>query len=124
MDASFHGPSRRGFILWSAAGALLLAAPGRLRAQGQGLTPWIRIAPDGAVSLFTTASDLGQGSPTGQAQILADELDVPWQAVSVELAPDSEPFLDEGQLFTGGSRSIRTRYQHGCAEARPWRAAS
>ncbi len=111
MDASFHGPSRRGFILWSAAGAFLLAAPGRLRAQSQALTPWIRIAPDGAVSLFTTASDLGQGSPTGQAQILADELDVPWHAVSVEMAPDGKPFLDEGQLMTGGSRSIRTRYQ-------------
>ncbi len=110
MERSPLPLTRRGFVTWTAAGAFLLAAPRGLAAAGEGLTPWIRIAPDGAVTLITTATDLGQGATTGQLQILADELDVPWESVTAEMASDGPPFYDEGQLMTGGSRSIRTRY--------------
>ena len=48
------------------------------------LSPWIRIDPDGTVTLMSTVSDMGQGSRTGQAQVLADELDAPWEKVRVE----------------------------------------
>ncbi|MGI9170011.1 MAG: molybdopterin cofactor-binding domain-containing protein [Caulobacteraceae bacterium] len=79
-------------------------------ATGQTLTPWIRIGLDSRVTLISTVSDMGQGSRTGQIQILADELDVAWEMVSVEMAQDAEPYLDEGELLTGGSRSVRIRY--------------
>ena len=105
---------RRRFITWSTGGALLLGfgdpalAVSPVRAPA--LSPWIRLEPDGSVVLISTASDMGQGSRTGQAQVLADELDVPWEKVRVEMAPDQDPFRRNGRLSTGGSQSIRTRY--------------
>jgi isoquinoline 1-oxidoreductase beta subunit len=99
---------RRQFITWSAGGALLLAlAPVQSSAAvGEALSPWIRIDPDGAITLYSTVSEMGQGARTGQAQVLADELDVPWDAIRVELGPPSAsgPFASMG---TGGSASIR-----------------
>jgi isoquinoline 1-oxidoreductase beta subunit len=111
---------RRTFITWSAGGGLMLALGPALgsawgaeeqRAASAGLSPWIAIAPDGRVTLVSTVSEMGQGSRTGQAQILADELDVAWDAIEVVMAPDRAPFAlpDEG-LNTGGSESIRTRF--------------
>ncbi|MGH6986585.1 MAG: molybdopterin cofactor-binding domain-containing protein [Caulobacteraceae bacterium] len=109
--------TRRIFLAWSAGGALCLALAARAGsaagddiADPEGLTPWIAISPDGKVRLFSTASEMGQGSMTGQAQILADELDAPWEAVEVVMAPDADPFRLFGRLGTGGSSSIRTRF--------------
>src|SRR5215472_2099673 len=98
---------RRQFVTWSAGGALLLAlGAGHALAEDQPLSPWIRIAPDGKITLYTTVSEMGQGAKTGQAQVLADELDAPWEAVTVEMgAPAATgPFASMG---TGGSSSIR-----------------
>src|SRR5579859_5305525 len=107
---------RRVFVTWAAGGAFVLAAgplvysrAGTPAPRGP-LSPWLRIAPDGRVTLVSTVSEMGQGSRTGQAQILADELDVDWETVSVEMAPDSAPFRVDGGLYSGGSESIRTRY--------------
>jgi isoquinoline 1-oxidoreductase beta subunit len=105
-------PDRRTFITWAAGGALLLALdPGEAAAVGAGdLTPWIRISPDGRITLISTVSEMGQGSRTGQIQLLADELGAPWEAITVEMAPDRAPFRHEGGLFSGGSQSVRTRF--------------
>jgi isoquinoline 1-oxidoreductase beta subunit len=101
--------SRREFLTWSAGGALLLALPARA-AEGRALSPWIALRPDGRVELTCTALEMGQGSRTGQAQILADELDVDWSRVSVVQAPEAEPFLSDGALYSGGSETVRTRF--------------
>jgi isoquinoline 1-oxidoreductase beta subunit len=108
-------PDRRTFLTWSLQGALLLAvSPGRAQPAAappnDTLSPWIRIAPDGRVTLFTSASEMGQGARTGQAQVLADELDVAWEAVEVAMAPDADPFRSNGRLSSGGSRSLRSRF--------------
>ncbi len=102
---------RREFFTWTAGGVFLLTTSVAAAAASDGtITPWIRIGSNRRVTLISTVSDMGQGSRTGQIQILADELDVAWDMVSVEMAPDAEPYLDEGELLTGGSRSIRIRY--------------
>jgi isoquinoline 1-oxidoreductase beta subunit len=106
---------RRQFVTWSAGGAFLLglgvgaAAADEAPAISPGLSPWIRIAPDGRVTLYSTVSEMGQGARTGQAQVLADELDVAWEAISVEMAPDAAPFNAGFGIGTGGSASIRGR---------------
>ena len=103
---------RRQFLTWSAGGAFLLAMdPGPGSASpAPVLSPWIRIEPDGRIILTCTALEMGQGSRTGQAQLLADELEAPWEAISVVQAPDEDPFRIDGALYSGGSETVRTRF--------------
>lgn len=98
--------SRRLFIISGATlgGSLAIAAGGigayigthdRLQHQrkaavddeGYLVNLWIRIAPDNTVTVLMPHSDMGQGSSTGLAQIVADELDAHWDQIRIELAP-------------------------------------
>ncbi len=106
-------PNRRTFLTWTTGGAFMLALGGHAEAADAPagvLSPWIRIAPDGHVTLVSTVSEMGQGSRTGQIQILADELDVAWDAISVQMAADEAPFRNPDGLNTGGSESIHSRW--------------
>ena len=72
-------------------------------ARGDRLDRWIRIGRDGTVTIFTGKVELGQGIHNALAQIVADELDVPFDRVRV--APvDTAYSPDEGT--TSASRSI------------------
>ncbi len=102
---------RREFLTWSIAGGCALTLAARLSATTKPLSPWITLTADGMVTLVSTSLEMGQGSRTGQAQILADELDVPWEAVRVIIAPEQDPYLIEGALYSGGSETLRTRYE-------------
>lgn len=102
---------RREFLTWSFQGGLALALlPAQAAAPPTELSPWITLHEDGTVTLVTTSFEMGQGSRTGQAQILADELDVPWPAVRTTIAPDREPYLRNGSLYSGGSSTVSSRY--------------
>jgi isoquinoline 1-oxidoreductase beta subunit len=101
---------RREFVTWLAGGSFALAcAPAGARAAPP-LSPWIAIAPDGRITLTTTALEMGQGARTGQAQVLADELEAPWDAITVVLAPDVEPYTTDGEMYSGGSETIRNSF--------------
>lgn len=102
---------RREFLTWSVAGGFVLAVNGRASPRAKPLSPWVTLHADGGVTLVSTALEMGQGSRTGQAQILADELDVAWQAIRVVPAPEQDPYLVDGALYSGGSETLRTRYQ-------------
>ncbi|HXI64272.1 MAG TPA: molybdopterin cofactor-binding domain-containing protein, partial [Gemmatimonadales bacterium] len=56
------------------------AVPGALARRTGPFTPnaWIRIDPDGIVTLTLDRSEMGQGSQTGLAILLAEELDADW----------------------------------------------
>jgi CO/xanthine dehydrogenase Mo-binding subunit len=104
---------RRQFLTWSAGGAFLLAVPEGALAQpatgaAAGVSPWFKINPNGRVTVYSKAVEMGQGSHTGHASILADELDVPYDMVDVEMA-DINTYSDT--IFTGGSRSIQTTFK-------------
>jgi isoquinoline 1-oxidoreductase beta subunit len=102
---------RREFLTWTSSGGLALAFAPHALAQGSApFSPWIELHPDGTVTLTTTALEMGQGSRTGQAQILADELDVAWDAVRVVMCPERDPYLVDNALFSGGSQTVRTRF--------------
>jgi isoquinoline 1-oxidoreductase beta subunit len=51
------------------------------------LNAWIRIAPDGGVTLISAYAEMGQGIYTGIATLLAEELDADWSRIRVEPAP-------------------------------------
>ncbi|HET9161733.1 MAG TPA: molybdopterin cofactor-binding domain-containing protein [Caulobacteraceae bacterium] len=103
---------RRQFMTWSAGGAFMLAIAGEATAQppaaGGNVSPWFKINPNGRVTVFSKAVEMGQGSHTGHASILADELDVPYDMVDVEMA-DINTYSDT--IFTGGSRSIQSTFK-------------
>ncbi len=102
---------RRTFITWVAGGGFALAfGPASPDTPLQSLCPWIAISPDGEITLTTTALEMGQGSRTGQAQVLADELEAPWDRIKLVQAPEAAPFMVDGALYSGGSETLRTRY--------------
>jgi isoquinoline 1-oxidoreductase beta subunit len=87
---------------------------------GKGLTPqpggrlnlWVLLTPDDQVTIRVPCVDMGQGSQTGLAQILADEMDADWSKVRVEMAPLTGEYLDkDGEYYTGGSQSIRFHWE-------------
>ncbi len=100
---------RREFLAatFVAGGGLLLgtrlgASSGRAaKALEFAPNPWIRIAPDGAVTIIAQNPEIGQGVKTMLPMIVADELDVDWKDVRIEQARlDTDKFQ---QQSAGGS---------------------
>ena len=67
---------------------------------------FIKIDQTGAITFTCPQSELGQGTSTGLAQILADELGADWNQIKIELADGSSEKFANTQ-GTGGSNGIR-----------------
>src|SRR5215510_5357642 len=67
------------------------------------LDSWLAIAADGTVTVFSGKVDLGTGVETALAQIVADELDVPFERIHM-IGLDTTKAINQGT--TAGSRSI------------------
>ena len=86
-----------------------------LRARGKEavLGPFLKIAESGRVTLAVPQSETGQGSWTGLAQIVADELGASWEQMAIEPAPSSPLFsnrlIDIGGLKPWTIRETRAR---------------
>jgi isoquinoline 1-oxidoreductase subunit beta len=126
------GLTRRAFVKLSSAAGLLLGiqlpgcAPAAEDAEGEdGLSQqagapgnaapfapnaFIRITSDNRVSVVVRYQEMGQGTATGVATLIAEELDADWSLVSVEYAPSS-PSVYANPLYgiqgTGGSTAMR-----------------
>ena len=91
--------------------------PGGL-AQTPFLDSWIRIDADGSITVFTGKAELGQGFKTAFQQIAAEELDVPFESLSV-ITADTHRTANEG--YTSGSQSMQdsgTAIQNAAAQVR------
>jgi isoquinoline 1-oxidoreductase beta subunit len=104
---------RRDFVkLGAIAGAGLLIGI-RLPERGEDgatavpLQPnaFLRVDPDGAVTIWLGRADMGQGVRTALPMIVAEELDADWQRVTVVQA-DAHP-ASFGRMMTVGSSSVR-----------------
>ncbi len=107
--------NRRRFIQVSAlgGGGLVLgvgvpsARPAR-KSQPASLTAYIRIDPSGQVTLVMPKVEMGQGTYTALPMLIAEELEVGLDAVTLEAAPpDPAVYGFDGDQSTGGSTSIR-----------------
>jgi isoquinoline 1-oxidoreductase beta subunit len=69
---------------------------------------FLRIAPDGTVTIVSARPEIGQGIKTALPMVIAEELGVNWNQVKVISAPLNSAF---GQQTAGGSMSTPTSYQ-------------
>jgi isoquinoline 1-oxidoreductase beta subunit len=108
--------TRRHFLQGTAlAGAALVVGfrlDGRPAAAAEALAPnaFVRIAPDNTVTIISKHIEFGQGSYSGLATIIAEELDADWSQIRVEAAPaDARRYgnrLLGGAQVTGGSTAM------------------
>src|SRR5579871_5886768 len=111
--------SRRAFILSSAAvgGGLAIGinpftgtAVVRAADGSPELGAWVVIRPDDTVVVRIARSEMGQGSLTGLAQLVAEELECDWSKVTTEYPTPGQSVVRKrawGDFSTGGSRGIR-----------------
>ena len=70
----------------------------RAQVQGDGehlLVGWVKIAPDDTVTVYVPHVDMGQGTHTALAMLLAEELDADWSKVRTERAPGEKTFANQ-----------------------------
>ncbi|HEY6513938.1 MAG TPA: molybdopterin cofactor-binding domain-containing protein [Burkholderiaceae bacterium] len=118
-----NDPSRREFIVTSGAvaGGLALgwAAPfdagAQAAAEGSELNVWVVVRPDERCVIRIARSEMGQGTLTGLAQLVVEELECDWSKVSTEQISPQANFAAKrawGEMGTGGSRGIRTSHDY------------
>ncbi|HEY1272653.1 MAG TPA: xanthine dehydrogenase family protein molybdopterin-binding subunit [Terriglobales bacterium] len=105
--------SRREFVAAGvAAGAGLVIGFTLPRAASNGTRPfapnaYLTIHPDGKISVTVARSEMGQGVHTSLPMILAEELEVDLNQITVEQAGASTLYGDQ---TTGGSASVRSSW--------------
>src|SRR5438874_4561588 len=115
---------RRSFVIGSAAVgaglALGLKIPfGASVVRAQDGTPeinaWVVIRPDETVVIRVARSEMGQGTITGLAQMVAEELECDWSKVTTEYPTPGQSVARKrvwGDFSTGGSRGIRQSHEY------------
>ncbi|MEO1119275.1 MAG: molybdopterin cofactor-binding domain-containing protein [Pseudomonadota bacterium] len=113
--------NRREFVIGTAATGVGLsvgmALP--LSAEGAQGTPevnaWVVIDPDDTVTIRIARTEMGQGTATGLAQLVAEELGCDWDRVTWEYPTPGDNLKRDrvwGSFSTGGSRGIRSSHQY------------
>jgi isoquinoline 1-oxidoreductase subunit beta len=117
--------NRRSFVIGTAAAggglALGLDIPlgGPPSASANTATPeigaWVVIKPDDTVVVRVARSEMGQGTITGLAQLVAEELECDWSKVTYEYPTPGQNVARKriwGSYSTGGSRGIRESHEY------------
>jgi isoquinoline 1-oxidoreductase beta subunit len=110
--------TRRAFIASSAAGGLALGFHVPLLAQGAAtpeVNAWVVIKPDDTVVVRIARSEMGQGTLTGLAQLVAEELECDWAKVTTEYPTPGQNLARNrvwGNFSTGGSRGVRESHEY------------
>ena len=118
--------SRRAVVFssLSAAGGLMIGVPVAAQAKGQPplvadgtnpakeMTAFLIIEPDNTVTVRVPHQEMGQGTSTALAMLVAEELECDWAKVRVEYASANRNARAGGKLYdsmqTVGSRGVRT----------------
>ena len=117
--------SRRAFVVGTATAGAGLAlgldipfgGPTVVRAADGSpeVNAWVVIRPDDTVVIRIARSEMGQGTLTGLAQLVAEELECDWSKVTTEFPTPGQSVARKrawGDFSTGGSRGIRTSQEY------------
>ena len=116
--------NRRSFVVGTAAvgGGLALGldfpfGPQIVRAADGSpeLGVWVVVRPDDTVAIRVVRTEMGQGTMTGLAQLVAEELECDWSKVTIEHPTPGESVKRKrawGDYSTGGSRGIRESHEY------------
>jgi isoquinoline 1-oxidoreductase beta subunit len=116
--------NRRSFVIGAAAagGGLALGlelplGPQVVRAADGSpeIGAWVVIRPDDTVVIRIVRSEMGQGTLTGLAQLVAEELECDWSKVTTEYPTPGQSVSRKrpwGAFSTGGSRGIRESHEY------------
>ena len=110
--------NRRSFLVGSAAAGsglalgfhLPLGSDAAEAASGPEVNAWVVVQPDETVVIRIARSEMGQGTLTGLAQLVAEELECDWSKVTYEFPTPGQNVARKrvwGDFFTAGSRGIR-----------------
>ncbi len=110
--------SRRDFLASTAAtaGSLVVGfhvprvASAATQLGSPEVNAWVVVKPDDTVVIRIARSEMGQGTLTGLAQLVAEELDCDWSRVTTEYPTPAQNLARKrvwGNFSTGGSRGIR-----------------
>lgn len=114
--------SRRRFLASGASAGLIVGFhipfAGTAAAQGAAspeINAWVVVRPDDTVVIRIARSEMGQGSLTGLAQLVAEELECNWAKVTTEYPTPGQNLARNrawGNFSTGGSRGIRESHDY------------
>src|SRR6266853_597196 len=119
--------SRRAFVVGTTAaagGGLSLgfhmpadAASARAATANEGVevNAWVVIKPDDTCMIRIARTEMGQGTLTGLAQLVAEELECDWKKVATDSITPGQNLARQrvwGEMGTGGSRGIRTSHDY------------
>jgi isoquinoline 1-oxidoreductase subunit beta len=119
--------SRRAFVVCTTAvagGGLALgfhmpadAATARAASVNEGVevNAWVVVKPDDTCVIRIARTEMGQGTRTGLAQLVAEELECDWKKVTTDSVTPGQNLTRKrvwGEMGTGGSRGIRTSHDY------------
>lgn len=110
---------RRGFLKATASAGLVVGFHIPFGASAQDASPevnaWVVVRPDDTVVIRVARSEMGQGTLTGLAQLVAEELECNWSKVTTEYPTPGQNLARKrvwGNFSTGGSRGIRESHEY------------
>lgn len=115
--------TRRQFVVAAGLGASGLALGFHLPAQAQAaaagpaaeVNAWVVIEPDDTVVVRVARAEMGQGTHTGLAMLVAEELECDWSRVRVQQVTPGQNLARKRvwrNMSTGGSRGIRESHEY------------
>ena len=116
LVVGFHVPFGSKAMAQAASPA---AAAGTAPGTGPDIAPeinaWVVVRPDDTVVIRVVRTEMGQGTLTGLAQLVAEELECDWAQVSTEYPTPGQNLARNrvwGSFSTGGSRGIRESHEY------------
>lgn len=109
---------RRAFLKGSAAAGLVVGFHipfADAAGEAPEINAWVVVRPDDTVVIRIARSEMGQGTLTGLAQLVAEELECDWARVTTEYPTPGQNLARKrvwGNFSTGGSRGIRESHDY------------